>query len=124
MCVTGPRHLKVELQSTVYFICPNTATVLQKSSVGIQPANMYENLWLLYDKTAFDRCDASLDPNRKLLLSCITPVALKYSTVQFNRYTAEPDGLTFEAGQSYYFIGKYSRTCIKRSPLGNGQVTA
>ena len=105
-CGSGPRKLKVELQSTSIFICPNTATVLQKSSTGIQPANMYENLWLLYNKTAFDECDALLDPSRRLLLSCTTPGELKYTSVQFARFTADPDGLTFEGGRSYYFIGK------------------
>ena len=81
--------------------------MLQKSSVGIQPANMFENLWLLYNKTAFDRCDASLDPNRRRLLLCETPGKLKFSSVQFALVTAEQDGLTFKAGQSYYFIGEY-----------------
>ena len=96
----------MELQSTAIFVCPNTATVLQKSSVGIQPANMYENLWLLYNKTAFDNCDVSLDPNRKRLLTCNTPALLNYISVQFARFTADPDGLMFEGGRSYYFIGK------------------
>ena len=103
---TGPRHLKVQLQSTAFFICPNTVTVLQKSSVGIQPADMYENLWLLYDKTAFDECDALRDPNRKRLLACNTPGLLNYISVQFALHTADPDGLKFKGGQSYYLIGK------------------
>ena len=77
-------------------------------SVGIQPANMYENLWLLYNKTAFDNCDVSLDPNRKRLLGCNTPGLLSYISVQFALHTADPDGLRFKGGQSYYFIGKCS----------------
>ena len=80
--------------------------MLQKSLVGIQPADMYENLWLLYNKTAFDKCDASLDPTRRLLLSCNTPMQLKFFPVLFAQYTAEPNGLIFEGGRSYYFIGK------------------
>ena len=80
--------------------------VLQKSSVGIQPADMYENLWLLYNEKAFNNCDVSLDPNRKRLLACNTPGLLNYISVQFALHTAEPDGLTFKGGQSYYFIGK------------------
>ena len=67
---------------------------------------MYENLWLLYNKTAFDNCDVSLDPNRKRLLTCNTPALLNYISVQFARFTADPDGLMFEGGRSYYFIGK------------------
>ena len=105
-CGPGPRQLKVQLQSRVNFICPNTATVLKKSLVGIQPADMYENLWLLYNRTAFDKCDASLDPTRRLLLSCNTPMQLKFFPVLFAQYTAEPNGLIFEGGRSYYFIGK------------------
>ena len=105
-CGPGPRQLKVQLHSKVNFICPNTATVLKKSLVGIQPADMYENLWLLYNRTAFDKCDASLDPTRRLLLSCKTPMKLAFFPVLFAQFTAEPNGLVFEGGRSYYFIGK------------------
>ena len=80
--------------------------MLKKSSVSIQTANMYENLWMLYNKTAFDRCDASLDPERRLILQCKTPSMLSYFPVLFAQHTAEPNGLKFEGGRSYYFIGK------------------
>jgi len=103
-CDPGPRKLKVQLQSKFHFICPNTATVLVTSLVGVQPADMYENLWLLYNKAAFRECDTSLDPNRRLLLSCKTPMKLSAFPVLFAQYTAEPNGLVFEGGQTYYFI--------------------
>ena len=105
-CDLGPRTLTVQLQSKVHFICPNTATVLETSLVGVQPADMYENLWLLYSETAFRKCDTSLDPKRRLLLSCNTPMQLKFFPVVFAQFTAEPNGLVFEGGQTYYFIGK------------------
>ena len=105
-CGPGDRNIKVQLQSKVHFICPNTATVLESSLVGVQPADMYENLWLLYNERAFNECDASLDPNRRLLLSCNTPMQLKFLPVLFAQYTAVPNGLVFEGGWWYYFIGK------------------
>ena len=105
-CSPGPRKLKVHLQSKVSFLCPNTGMVLQKSTVGVQTANMYENLWLLYSKTAFDECDVSLDPRRRLLLHCKSPATLQFFPVLFAQFTAEEDGLKFEGGRSYYFIGK------------------
>ena len=110
ICVPGPRRLKVQLQSKVNFICPNTATVLQKTVVGIQTANMYENLWIVYNKTAFDECDTSLKGEintSRLLLQCNTPTKLSYFPVLFAQFTAEPNGLRFEGGRTYYFIGKY-----------------
>ena len=106
-CDPGPRRLKVHLQSKVHFICPNTATVFETSLVGVQPAEMYENLWLLYNKAAFRECDTSLDPKRRLLLSCKTPMKLSAFPVLFAQFTAEPNGLVFEGGQTYYFIGKW-----------------
>ena len=99
------------------FICPNTATVLQKSLVRIQPADMYENLWLLYNKTAIDKCDASLDPTRRLLLSCNTPMQLKFLPVLFAQFSAEPNGLIFEGGRSYYFIGTSGHKDFKGKPF-------
>ena len=105
-CGPGARNIAVQLQSKVHFICPNTATVLESSLVGVQPADMYENLWLLYNKTAFDKCDVSQDPKRRLLLSCKTPMKLSFFPVLFAQYTAEPNGLIFEGGRWYYFIGK------------------
>lgn len=67
---------------------------------------MFENLWLLYNKTAFDECDASLDPNKRRLLTCSNPSRLTFSSVTFAEHTAEINGLTFNGGQTYYFVGK------------------
>ncbi|XP_068703227.1 serine-rich adhesin for platelets-like [Montipora foliosa] len=103
-CGEGPRYLKVQLNSKVSFICPNLATVLQKGSTAIQTSAMYENLWLLQNETAFEKCDITLDPNARRLLTCNSPSALLFTSVIFAQFTAEDDGLTFEGGKTYYFI--------------------
>ena len=71
-----------------------------------QTAIMYENLWLLYNKTAFDECDSSLDPGSRLLLHCNTPTYLAYFPIIFAEFGADPDGLRFQGGRTYYLIGK------------------
>lgn len=104
ICGEGPRYLKVQLNSKVSFICPNLATVLQKGSTAIQTSAMYENLWLIQNETAFEKCDITLDPNARRLLTCNSPSALLFTSVIFAQFTAEDDGLTFEGGKTYYFI--------------------
>ena len=98
--------LKVRLQSKVVFICPSTATVLQKTLTTPQPATMYENLWIAYDRSVFDQCNISLSITSKLLFSCNDPKALKYFPVVFAEFTADPNSLKFKDGKKYYFIGK------------------
>ncbi|XP_068725609.1 serine-rich adhesin for platelets-like isoform X3 [Montipora capricornis] len=104
ICGEGPRYLKVQLNSKVSFICPNLATVLQKGSTAIQTSAMYENLWLIQNEAAFEKCDITLDPNARRLLTCNSPSALLFTSVIFAQFTAEDDGLTFEGGKTYYFI--------------------
>ena len=108
ICGPGPRYLKVQLNSKISFICPNLATVLQKSTTAIQTSEMYENLWFLENKTAFDACDTSLDPKARRLLTCSSPTTLVFSTMIFLQFTAEKDGLVFQGGRTYYLIGKWS----------------
>lgn len=103
-CGHGPRELTVQLQSKITFVCPNTATVLQASSDAVLPAEMFENLWLVYNKTAFNECDVTLDPNKRRILTCNEPLKLTYSLVKFEENTAELNGITFNGGQTYYFI--------------------
>lgn len=110
-CGHGPRELTVQLQSKITFVCPNIATVLQASSVAVLPAEMYENLWLVYNKTAFNECDVTLDPNKRRILTCNEPLKLTYSLVKFEEHTAEQNGITFNGGQTYYFIGMYWKLC-------------
>ncbi|KAM7425027.1 Ephrin-B2a [Porites harrisoni] len=104
-CSTGYMTLKVRLQSKVFFICPNTATVLQKTLTAPQSATMYENLWIAYDRSVFDQCDTSLSNTSKLVFNCTDPTLLKYFPVVFAEFTADPKSLKFKDGKKYYFIG-------------------
>ena len=88
--------LKVRLQSKVFLICPNTATVLQKSLTAPKSATMYENLWIAYDRSVFDQCNTSLGNTSKLLFRCNDPTALKYFPVVFAEFTADPNSLKFK----------------------------
>ncbi|XP_068721488.1 ephrin-B1-like [Montipora capricornis] len=103
-CRRGPRYLKVQLNSKINFVCPNAATVLQKRSTAVQASAMYENLWLLENKTAFENCDRTMDPKARRLLTCSSPGQLTYTSVIFAQFTAEEDGLKFVGGRTYYFI--------------------
>ena len=99
----------MQLQSKVHFICPNTASVMKNAATPALTANMYENLWIVYNKTVFDKCDTSIEgENRtsKLLLRCNTPTKLNYYPLLFSKFAADPKGLRFKEGQKYYFIGK------------------
>lgn len=107
-CGHGPRRLKVQLQSKVFFLCPNIATVLQTTSVQVQISHMYENLWIVYNKTVFDHCNTSLERETRtsrLLLRCDTPTKLNYFSLLFAPQAADQNALLFEAGKTYYFIG-------------------
>lgn len=115
-CGHGPRRLKVQLQSKVYFLCPNIATVLQTTSVQVQISDMYENLWIVYNKTVFDHCNTSLEGETRtsrLLLRCDTPTKLNYFSLLFAQYVADQNALLFEAGKTYYFIGKWKIYILK-----------
>lgn len=102
-CAPGARKLKVQVESKVYFICPNIATVLRQSPFNPQASSMYENIWLLYNKTAFHDCDLSKDPETRLLLKCTSPSSLDFFSVIFTRHTADDNGLRFKEGRTYYF---------------------
>lgn len=83
---------------------------MQNAATPALTANMYENLWIVYNKTVFDKCDTSIEgENRttsKLLLRCNTPTKLNYYPLLFSKFAADPKGLRFKEGQKYYFIGK------------------
>ena len=81
-------------------------------------ANMYENLWIVYNKQVFDKCDTSTEgENRtsKLLLRCNTPTKLNYYPLLFSKFAADPKGLRFKEGQKYYFIGKWWKQFLKKT---------
>ncbi|KAM7440788.1 Ephrin-B2a [Porites harrisoni] len=119
-CSTGYMTLKVQLQSKVFFICPSTATVLQKTLTAPQSATMYENLWIAYDRSVFDQCNTSLSNTSKLLFQCNDPTALKYFPVVFAEFTADPNSLKFKDGKKYYFIGTSDGTQAHLNDLSGG----
>ena len=87
-------------------VCPNPAMIPIAVEGSIPMEQMYENLWIV-DKQAYDACvvDASQLQNR-ILMKCDTPLQLRYFTIVFQRFSAVgPDGLEFEPGKEYYFIG-------------------
>ncbi|KAL9979779.1 hypothetical protein ACROYT_G017493 [Oculina patagonica] len=107
-CDPAYKHklLKIRSASKIKFICPNVATVMQTTLSEVSKSNKYENLWLLYDKTSFEKCDTKLDPNNitQPLLRCTEPTELEFHSITFQPFAAEPNELTFHKGESYYFI--------------------
>lgn len=67
---------------------------------------LYENLWMV-DKQAYDTCAVNTSKyNNRVLMRCDTPLQLRYFTIVFQRFSAVgPDGLEFEPGKEYFFIG-------------------
>lgn len=67
---------------------------------------MFENLWIV-DKRSYETCviDTTQAQNR-IVMKCDTPLELRFYTIVFQQFSANPDGLEFEPGNNYYFIGK------------------
>lgn len=67
---------------------------------------MFENLWIV-DNRSYEACviDTSQAQNR-IVMKCDTPLELRFYTIVFQQFSANPDGLEFEPGNNYYFIGK------------------
>ena len=93
--------------SKIKIVCPNPAMIPITVQGSTPKEELYENLWMV-EKQAYDACaiDTSKYQNR-LLMRCDTPLQLRYFTIVFQRFSAVgPDGLEFEPGKGYYFIGK------------------
>ena len=108
-CGPGPRQLKVRLNSQIYLVCPNLATVLHPRGTDVQTSDMWENIWLLKNKTAFDECDVSQLPvaqRRKDLHLCNNPTGLVFLSLLFLEHAAGRDDRTFDEGRTYYVMGK------------------
>ena len=108
-CGPGPRQLKVRLNSQIYLVCPNLATVLHPRGTDVQTSDMWENIWLLKNKTAFDECDVSQLPvaqRKKDLHLCNNPTGLVFLSLLFLEHAAGKDDRTFEEGRTYYVMGK------------------
>jgi len=81
--------------------------VLQTTEAEVSKTNKYENLWLLYSKESFDKCDTRIDPSvTQPALRCILPTQLQFHSITFQRFAAIPDEPEFKKGHSYYIIGE------------------
>lgn len=104
-CSHKYKRLKIRSASKIKFICPNVATVLRTTSEEVSKTNKFENLWLLYNRESFDKCDTALDINvTKPLFQCTNPTQLEFHSITFQRFAALPDEQLFEQGHSYYII--------------------
>ena len=107
-CSHKYKRLKIRSASKIKFICPNVATVLRTTSEEVSKTNKFENLWLLYNRESFDKCDTALDINvTKPLFQCTNPTQLEFYSITFQRYAALPDQQVFKKGNSYYIIGEW-----------------
>ena len=74
---------------------------------SVRLEELYENLWIV-DRQAFDACAVNTSKNsNRILMKCDTPLHLRYFSIVFQPFSAiGPDGLEFEPGREYFFIGK------------------
>ena len=97
-------EIRVTVGSKLSFICPTPVMVLDTMQHDVAKEELYENLWIAYDKRDFDTCTVS--NTSKYLLSCNNPDILNYYTVYFNIYSAS-NRLEFPEEKYYYFFCKY-----------------
>ena len=97
--------LAVLRMSKIKLVCPNPAMIPTAIEGSVRLEELYENLWMV-DKQAYDTCavNTSKDSN-KILMKCDTPRQLRYFSIVFQPFSAVPDGLVFEPGKEYFFIG-------------------
>ena len=113
-CGPGPRKIKVRLNSQIYLVCPNMATVLQPRDTDVQTSDMWENIWLLRNKEVFDHCDVAhfpLPKRDKNLFICNNPTGLVFVSLLFLEFSAGIDDITFQGGNTYYLMGKDKLLC-------------
>ncbi|XP_029181703.2 uncharacterized protein [Acropora muricata] len=106
-CGPGPRKIKVRLNSQIYLVCPNMATVLQPRDTDVQTSDMWENIWLLRNKEVFDHCDVAhfpLPKRDKDLFICNNPTGLVFVSLLFLEFSAGIDDITFQGGKTYYLM--------------------
>ena len=102
-------EINVSRHSKLNIVCPNPASVLDEQEASIPKEQMYENMWIV-DKHEYDMCTVntsvtSFTANKKLL-TCNSPLQLKYYPMVFRSYSALLGGIEFVPGTKYYFIGK------------------
>jgi len=99
--------LAVLANSKIKIVCPNPAMIPTAIEGSIRLEELYENLWIV-DKQAYDTCAVNTSNyGNRILMKCDTPLKLQYFSIIFQRFSAVgPDGLEFEPGKEYFFIGK------------------
>ncbi|WP_257281309.1 hypothetical protein [Endozoicomonas sp. ISHI1] len=99
--------LYVRLGSQINIICPNFDIVTKKRVYYRQAHTMYDNAWLVYNKTSYDDCrvDNKYDPDARIFL-CKDPLNLIRLKLPFYppEYSQEPGDEAFEGGKDYYLI--------------------
>ena len=107
-------EINVLQHSKLNIVCPNPASVLDEQQGSIPQERMYENMWIV-NKHEYDTCTvntsvSSFSASNKLL-SCNSPLQLKYYPMVFRSYSAVLGGIEFVPGTKYYFIGKFCFFC-------------
>ena len=101
-------EINVRQHSKLNIVCPNPANVLDKQAASIPQEKMYENMWIV-DKHGYDTCTVNTSVSsflaNKTLLTCDSPLQLKYYPMVFRSYSVL-GGIEFVPGTKYYFIGK------------------
>ncbi|XP_048580027.1 techylectin-5A isoform X3 [Nematostella vectensis] len=110
--------------SSINFLCPNDALVPANAQNSVPAGKLYENLWIV-DKTSYDACsvDTSISSNRRIL-TCDTPLTLKRFLMVFQQFSATPEGLEFQPGQEYYFIGTSDGSMLSLGATSGGHCTS
>ena len=99
-------ELRALPNNKITIVCPNPSTALTTMKDRTSKERLYENLWAV-DKTGYDTC--SVNGQGRLILTCDSPLTLKYASMVFRRYQADPEELEFIPGEEYFFIGEYLR---------------
>ncbi|CAH3103745.1 unnamed protein product [Pocillopora meandrina] len=96
----GDSVLNVLPMSKLHIVCPNPSTVLKKVRDNTPKDKLYENVWIV-SRDNYDSCSTDSSKGSRLLQRCTTPLALKYYTLVFQRFSAVSSQV-FNPGREYY----------------------
>lgn len=98
----GDSVLNVLPMSKLHIVCPNPSTILKMVRDNTPKDKLYENVWIV-SRDNYDSCSTDSSKGSRLLLRCTTPLALKYYTLVFQRFSAVSSQV-FNPGREYYLI--------------------
>lgn len=111
------KSMSVKLNSQMYFVCPNAATVVKMRTDVRQAPTLYENIWLTDNETYYENCEIPDNPSDQTDVHfCRDPHRLGYLSILFLEHAAGKDDRTFKGGQHYYIM---STSTGYKSSLGN-----